>query len=104
VTTEELGNLLVYAAAPATTLLPVLYWITARWWKSLAGWALMTAKVGLAMLVDLSLLFRRFGPAYPHRQDYLLAAFAVITVGAYLYLAVFLRIQYTAWRRRRGLP
>jgi hypothetical protein len=67
----------------------------------LVGWALMTAKFGLAMLVDLSLMFRWFGPDYPHREGFLLVAFAVITVGSYLYLAVFLRVQYAAWKGRR---
>ena len=102
-TSQQVGDILVFIAVPSATLFPILYGLTAPFYRSMTGWAIVTAKVGLAMLVDASAAFRLFGPYYPYRAQVLLVAFGVIVVGSWLYLIAYVRIQYLK-RYKRGHP
>lgn len=76
---------LILAAAPPATLFPVLYaWVArGRWWKHVTGRALMTSSVGLALLIDIFLVYQWLGDDYALRDEVRLAVFAIITAGAY---------------------
>jgi hypothetical protein len=92
-TTEEASTLIIFVAAPATTLFPILYMLTAPWYRSLVGWAIVISKLGLAALVDASLAFHFFGPHYAGRPAFVLGAFSLIVVGTWLYLFALIREQ-----------
>lgn len=77
---DVIALILVLAMAPPATLFPILYAFR-PWWKSLIGRALMTHSVGLALLIDISLLYKAFGDDYPGRDVVRLAVYAVILVG-----------------------
>lgn len=57
---EFLGLVFIWVGAIASSLFVILYPIAARgiWWREPSGRALMTSSVGLALLLDLTLLFR----------------------------------------------
>ena len=92
-TVDQVSLLLLIIAAPAATLFPILYMLTAPWWQTWVGRALVVSKIGLAVLVDASLAFHYLGPAYPHRAEVTLTAFALIVVGTWLYLGALVREQ-----------
>lgn len=93
-TTDEAWLWLLYAAAPAATLFPLLYTAT-RWWKRTTGWAIWLSKVGLAILVDSALLLHVVGlENYQYRSQVLMIGFVFITAGTWLYLFVFLRARF----------
>lgn len=98
-TTAQFGTLLLYLGAPGATLFVTGYILTAPWFKSLIGWAIVISKIGLAGLVDLALLYRFLGPTYPYHDQAILGSFALIVVGTYLYLAVLVREQIQKRRR-----
>lgn len=82
--------LLVLIAAPAQTAFVFYYGFTSPWWRSLIGRALMTKAVGLALLIDISLIYNWLGDAYAARDVVRLSVFALIAVGAWLQLAAFI--------------
>lgn len=93
-TTDQVWLWLLYAAAPAATLFPVLYTAT-RWWERVTGWAIWMSKVGLAILVDSALTLHALGlEDYKYRDLVLMIGFAFITAGTWLYLFVFLRARF----------
>lgn len=98
-TTAQLSTVVIYIAAPGATLFPLLYMWAAPWRKSLIGYAIVVSKIGLALLVDLSLLYHFIGPTYPGHDQAVLGAFSLVVVGTYLYLAALLRVQIQKRRR-----
>ncbi len=100
--TQQWGNLLAYLCFPAVNIFWLLYAWTAPWWKSWSGCAVIISTLGLAALVDASVLFRLLGDDYPGRQQIVLVAFGVITVGTYLYLIAFARVQYLKRHKHSG--
>lgn len=89
--------LLVLAAAPAQTAFAVFYSFTSPWWRTLIGRALFTKAWGLALLIDISLLYKWLGDEYALRDVVRLTVYALITVGAWLQLWAFVLEK----RRRR---
>jgi hypothetical protein len=99
--TQQLALWIIWAAAPPATLVPILYGFTARWWASLSGRALMTSALGLALLIDLSLMFRSWEGHVDLKQRIALVVYALICVGAWLMLFSLIRVQWRALRGRR---
>lgn len=93
-TAEDWSLVLVWVAFPAANLFPILYMISASWWGTWAGRAVVVSKIGLAALVDASVLFRIHGGDYPGRTQVILVAFSLIVIGTYMYLFAFIREQY----------
>ena len=89
--------LLVLLAAPAQTGFAVFYSVTSPWWRTLIGRALFTKAWGLALLIDISLLYKWLGDEYALRDVVRLTVYALIAVGAWLQLVAFL-----VERRRHG--
>lgn len=98
---EDWGTLLTFLCLPAAVMFPLLYATTAPWWKSWSGRAVLTSKVGLALLVIAAAMFRMNSEVpYPGFDVLRIVAFGLITVGTYLYLFAFAREQYL----RRNKP
>ena len=100
-TVEQWGDLLAFTCAPAANMFWLLYWTTAPWWRSWSGRAVITSKLGLAVLVDAAVLYRLLGRDYYGHEVIVLVAFGLITVGTWLYLFAFAHEQY---RRRNDPP
>lgn len=88
-----LGTGLVIVGILPATLFPILY---ARWfpfWKSTLGRALMTKAVGMALLVDISVLYLIFGDDYFLRELVRLVVFTLVVGGMYWQLAAIIGIR-----------
>ena len=96
---DTLAAWLIILAAPAATCFPFLYAWVGRgvWWRSPAGRALMVSSSGLALLIDVSLIYQAFGDDYPGRNAVRLIVFAFIAAGAWLKLGALVY----EWRRGR---
>ena len=88
--------LLVLCMAPAATLFPILYGFTTPWWTSLVGRALMFTSTGLALLVDISLVYQWLGDDYFLRDVVRLTVYSVILTGVWMQLAALLVEKYRA--------
>ena len=77
---DLIALILVVLMAPPATLFPILYAFR-PWYQSLIGRALMTHSVGLALLIDISLLYKAFGDDYFLRDAVRLTVYALILVG-----------------------
>lgn len=84
--------LLVLTIAPPATLFPFCFAWIARgvWYRNMTGRALMTSSVGLALLVDISLVYQLLGDDYALRDVVRLTVFAVIAAGAWQKLIALL--------------
>jgi hypothetical protein len=99
VSADTWAVVLVIIAAPPATLFPFCFAYISRgiWWRNPTGRALMTSSTGLALLIDISLLYNWLGDDYALRDAVRLTVFAVIAAGAWLKLGALL---HTAWRAR----
>lgn len=97
--TEKLALWIVWAAAPPATMVPILYAVAARWYKTLEGRALMASSLALALLIDLALLFRAWDGHLLFKRQIALGVYALICVGAWL---MFLFVARSAWRAMRA--
>lgn len=100
---DTVALLLILAAAPPLTLFVPYYAWVARgvWYRNPAGRALMVSTSGLALLVDISLLYAVFGDDYPHRDVVRLTVYCWIVVGAWL---KFGALVYESRRGHRFMP
>ena len=96
--TETLALIIVWAAAPAATLVPIVYGLLQPWWRSLTGRALMTSTVGLALLIDLSLIFRAWDGHLQTKREIALAIYVLICAGSWLMLLALVRAQLRSRR------
>lgn len=96
------GHLLPFLCAPAANLFWLLYGTTTNWYRRLTGWAIIISKLGLAALVDATVLYLLLGRDYSGHAVVLIVAFGIITVGTWLYLIAFAREQYLKRNSPRG--
>lgn len=82
--------LIALAAIPAT-LFPLIY-SRSPWWRSSPGRAVMTLSVGLALLVDLSLV-HLVALTWAGWPAVTVAVYALITVGLYWLLYALIRAR-----------
>lgn len=79
------------AAPPLTLFVPYYGWVARRsWWRNPAGRAVMVSTFGLALLVDISVLYLVFGDDYPGRDAVRLTVYSLIVAGAYLILGALI--------------
>ena len=76
-------TLVALMAFPAT-MFPIIFGLTGPWWRTLVGRALMTKSVGLALLIDISLLYTIFGDDYAARDAVRLGVYGFILAGVWL--------------------
>jgi hypothetical protein len=95
-TADTAAVVLILIAAPAATLFPFCFaWISRGiWWRNPAGRALMTSSTGLALLIDISLVYQWLGDDYALRDVVRLTVFGVIAAGAWQKLYALLS---TSW-------
>jgi hypothetical protein len=91
--------ILIGATAPAITLFCLIYGFTSPWYKTLIGRALFVSSTGLALLVDISLLYKWLGDNYFLRDLVRLSVYGFICAGAWLKLAA---VVSEKWRARHG--
>lgn len=91
--------LLVLAIAPAQTAFIVIYGFWSPWWRTLVGRALFTKALGLALLVDIALIYQWLGDDYYLRDVVRLSVYSLIALGAWLQLWALL---YEKWQARRN--
>lgn len=81
---------LIFLAAPPATMFPIVY-ATRPWHATLIGRALMTKAIGLALLIDISIVYQLLGDDYPFRN--------LVRVGVYTLVVVGIWIQFIAMAR-----
>jgi hypothetical protein len=87
---DQIIKYMVYATAPAQTLFILIYGFGSPWWRSPVGRALFTKALGLALLLDLALLFQWLGTDYWFRDPARLTVFGLILLGAWMQLGALL--------------
>lgn len=97
---------LAYTALAVAALIPItvflgLYGFRARWWESWIGRALLASKVGLWLLLAITLLRWLLGTEYPWRDVVRLSAMTVVAVGAWLMLYALAKEMLPPLRRRK---
>lgn len=99
---DTIAVLMIVGMAPPATLFPIIYGFTAPWWKSLVGRALMTKAVGLALLIDITIIYNWFGDDYPLRDAVRFTVFLFILLGTWMQLIALLVERYRVRRRALG--
>lgn len=84
--------------APAITLFSILYGLLSPWYRSLMGRALFVSSSGLALLVDISLVYQFLGDDYALRDAVRLSVFSYICLGAWLKLTALVSEKWGAWK------
>ena len=95
---DTIAVLLVIGVALAINPFALLYSFTSPWRQSLTGWALWQSSTGLALLVDVALLYQFLGDDYALRDMVRLTVYSWIMVGAWLKLIALLREKRRAMR------
>lgn len=92
---EWLGKALVYVAVLPFTAFPIAYARWFPWWKTTMGRAIMCHFIGMALLVDMSVVQDLWlGPTYPAQQEVSLLILLLVVVGVYWWV-------YALWKVRR---
>lgn len=87
---DTIAVMLILIAAPAQTLFALIYGFASPWWRSLIGRALLTKALGLALLIDISLLYQWLGDDYALRDVVRISVYTLIACGAWLQLTALL--------------
>lgn len=95
-TADQIFAHLVYAAWPATLLYPVIYGLTAPWWKTWIGRALMVEAIGVFVLISFSALYQFFGPDYWGRDVVRIVGMTFSGVGFWMVLFALLKVKRDA--------
>lgn len=98
-TADNVFAALVFMAWPATLLYPLIYGMTAPWWRSWIGRALMVEAIGVFTLLTFSALFQWFGPHYPGRDFVRISGMATATLGFWLVLFALIRVRIDVRRQ-----
>jgi hypothetical protein len=99
---DVVSLVLVAAIAPPATLFAIVYGFTVPWWATTIGRAMLASSVGLALLVDISLLYQALGDNYALRDVVRLSVFAIVCLGAWYKLGALVREKWRAHRGRRA--
>lgn len=92
--------LVLLAVLPAN-LFPLLYGTSVTWWRSFTGRALMTSAVGMALLINITALYRVLGEDYVGRDVVRLTVYALVVAGTWMKLGAFLMQRRDGNRDRR---
>lgn len=96
---DLVATILVLGIAPPATLFAVVYGFTVSWWETTIGRAMLISSTGLALLVDISLVYKWLGDDYALRDVVRLFVFALVFLGACYKFAALVREK---WLVRRG--
>lgn len=98
---EIVAVVLIIATAIPATLFALVYGFTVPWWETLIGKAMLISSTALALLVDITLLYRVFGDDYYLREVVLMFVLQLISQGAWWKWGALIREKWRAWRDRR---
>lgn len=99
---EIVALITVAAIAPFATAFTVIYFWTVPWWQTIIGRAMLASSAGLALLVDISLLYQWLGDDYQQRDIVRLSVFFTVLIGAVFKLAALVLEKYRARRDNRA--
>ena len=101
-TADDVVLVLIWAAAIPATAFVFLYPVMARnFYREWIGRALFASSLGLATLLDLSLLSNMTNRDYLHRDFIRITVMSIVTVGANFKLLALLLGKFGAWRTAR---
>jgi len=92
---------LVVAMVPFATANPILYAYIYNWRRSPEGRAVMTLSIGLALLVDLAVLYALL-PWFPGKPAVAAVVYALILLGLARFTVVLVRGLREQCRRKRA--
>lgn len=99
---DTIALVMVAIMAPFATLNVILYALY-PWYRSLIGWRLMAGDLGLALLIDISLLYKAFGDSYALRDVVRLTVYALVLVGVLFTTCTLILAQRERRRVRRAV-
>lgn len=98
---EVAALVIVAAIAPPATLFAIIYGLTVPWWATTIGRAMLISSTGLALLVDISLLYQVFGENYALRDWVRLSVFMIVCLGAWYKFGALVLEKVRARREHR---
>lgn len=99
---ETVALITIITIAPFATAFALVYFWTVPWWATLIGRAMLASSAGLALLVDISLLYQWLGDDYSLRDMVRLSVFFTVLIGAVFKLAALVLEKYRARRDNRA--
>lgn len=99
---DTVALITVIGIAPAATLFAIIYGFTVPWWQTMIGRAMLASSVGLALLVDISLLYNWLGDDYSLRDMVRLSVFFTVFLGAWFKLGALVKEKLAARREHRA--
>lgn len=94
------GTWLIYMLAVATTAFPILYALLAPFYRTMLGIAVFVLGVALALLLDVTLLFRIWSPSLLVQAIITTFVLGLILLAS-LAKSVILIVTQVTWRRSR---
>ena len=98
--TDEYFRVVLFACWIPAIGFPLVYGLTAKWWKSLIGRALETKATAMMFLVTLTNLFNLLGPNYYGRDTLKVVGASLLFVGMW---SQFIAICKAKYEQRRDL-
>lgn len=86
---------------PATAF-PILYACFFPWYRTGLGQALMTKAVGLALLIDVSVVYLIFGDDYFLREHVRFCVYTLILIGLWYQMVMIIKIKIDSARTKEA--
>lgn len=87
---DLIAVIMVASATIPATAIPIIY-SRVHWWRTLTGKAVMTQSVGLALLIDISIIYQVVGSNYPGRDFVRLGVYAFLVAGEWCLMTALIR-------------
>lgn len=100
----EINRVLLWVLAVVTTAFPIIYLALAPAWRSWLGRGVVILGVALALLADLSLLFRHWTPPPVIGQLIVMCVFLLIIVGSVTKTVAVVLLQLKGHRDDEARP
>lgn len=79
-------------------IFPLVYGLTAQWWKSIIGRALLINSVGVCLLITFTNLFQILGPDYMTRDTLRVAGITVLVLGLWFQATAIVKAKVHQYR------
>lgn len=99
---EVVSTVFIIGTAVTATPFAIIYGFRSPWWQTPIGLAMLASSAALALLVDVTLLYRVFGDDYPLRETVLVFVLAMVFEGAAFKMAALAKERW--WPRRDDRP
>lgn len=98
---EVVSTIFVLGTALTATPFAIIYGLRSPWWQTTIGLAMLASSSALALLVDVSLLYKVFGDDYPLRETVLVFVLALVFQGSAFKLAALVKERWSGRHGRR---